>query len=334
MGRENSDTDVLLVGAGPVGLYGAYCSGFRGLRTMLVDGEKQVGGQISMLYPEKSVRDVAGVPEASGRELVARLHEQAMTYSPTVLLGQHVRQVDTADPDHLTVELSGSGPVRCRAVVLTAGIGSFTPRRLPAETTWSGEGIHYTVADPGAFRGRRVLVAGGGDSAVDWAHELAGIAGSVTLVHRRRTFRAHAANVAQLAGSGVDVRTECEVAELLGDGRVEAVRLTAPSGEEIVPADDVVVALGFLSELGPLASWGLELRGRAVAVDQQMRTSVPRIYAAGDLADYPGKVRLIAVGFGEVATAVGNAACAAGMAESLFPGHSTDLPAMEGRVRS
>ena len=181
------------------------------------------------------------------------------------------------------------------------------------------------MPDPELHRGRDVVVAGGGDSAVDWALALAPVAGSVTVVHRRKHFRAHAANLARLADTDVRVLTDCEVSELVGDGQLSAVRLRRrQSGEELVHADALVVALGFLSELGPLAEWGLELCGRAVAVDQRMRTSLPRVYAAGDLAEHDGKVRLIAVGFGEVATAVGNAAIDTGMAESLFPGHSTD----------
>lgn len=319
------DTDILIVGAGPVGLYGAYCAGFRGLRTVVVDQLDQVGGQVSVLYPEKSILDVGGVPEVSGRELVARLLAQASSFDPTFLLGRGVVGVATDDPERVTARLSDGTAVRCRAVVLTAGIGAFEPRRLPAESAWAGDGIHYFVPDPEVHRGRTVVVAGGGDSAVDWAHTLSPIADSVTLVHRRRQFRAHAANVARLADAGVDVRTDCEIAALLGEERLAGVRLrTGGDDDVVVPADDLIVALGFVSRLGPLATWGLALRGRSVAVDQRMRTSIDRIYAAGDLSDYDGKVRLISVGFGEVATAIGNAAIAAGMAESLFPGHSTE----------
>lgn len=325
MTTEFHETDLLIVGAGPVGLYGAYCSGFRGLRTVLVDGLDQVGGQVSVLYPEKAIADIAGIPEVSGRGLVAGLLEQAMTHSPTLLLGRRVLTVETDADDMLTAELSDGSRVRCRAVVLTAGIGTFSPRRLPAEAGWTGDGVRYSVPDPEAHRGRDVVVAGGGDSAVDWALALAPIARSVVLVHRRKQFRAHAANLARLAETGLRVLTDCEVTELVGDGRLTGVRLRTPSGDEVVRTDALVVALGFLSELGPLARWGLELRGRYIAVDQRMRTSMARVYAAGDLADHEGKVRLIAVGFGEVATAVGNAAIDAGMAESLFPGHSTDV---------
>lgn len=336
MNLQRYEADVLIVGAGPVGLYGAYCAGFRGLRTVVIDSRPQVGGQVSTLYPEKSILDVAGIPDVSGRDLVADLLRQAMTYSPTVLLGRNATTLDTSSPDRVVVRTADGCDIVCRAVVLTAGIGAFTPRRLPAEAAWDGAGVHYSVPDPEAHRGEDVVVAGGGDSAVDWAHALAPVARSVTLVHRRRGFRAHAANVARLADDGVRVVTDCEIAEILGNGGLRAVRLRTGDDESVAAADSLVVALGFLSELGPIATWGLELHGRSVVVDQKMRTSTERVYAAGDLADYEGKVRLIAVGFGEVANAVGNAAVDLGMSESLFPGHSTDLesPATAGRDRS
>ncbi|MER6000278.1 NAD(P)/FAD-dependent oxidoreductase [Nonomuraea angiospora] len=319
------ETDIAIIGAGPTGLYGAYCAGFRGLRTVLVDALPQVGGQISALYPEKEIRDVAGVPGVLGRSLVAALSAQAAAYDPVHLLGrQAVELRRDADPRPVVV-LSDGTAVRAGAVVLTSGIGTFTPRPLPAGEEWLGRGLTYFVPDPSAHAGHHVVVVGGGDSAVDWSLALAPLARSVTLVHRRAAFRAHAGGVAAARAAGVRIVVDSQVVGLSGAERVERAHLrTRGEADRTVPADSVIAALGFISDLGPLAGWGLSLRGRSVLVDQRMRTGLPRVYAAGDLAEYDGKVRLMSVGFGEVATAVNNAAVELDPELSLFPGHSTE----------
>ncbi|MGV9379466.1 NAD(P)/FAD-dependent oxidoreductase [Nonomuraea sp. NPDC003707] len=319
------ETDIAIIGAGPTGLYGAYCAGFRGLRTVLVDALPQVGGQISALYPEKEIRDVAGVPGVLGRSLVAALSAQAAAYDPVHLLGrQAVELRRDADPRPVVV-LSDGTAVRAGAVVLTSGIGTFTPRPLPAGEEWLGRGLTYFVPDPSAHAGHHVVVVGGGDSAVDWSLTLAPLARSVTLVHRRAAFRAHAGGVAAARAAGVRIVVDSQVIGLSGAERVERAHLrTRGEADRTVPADSVIAALGFISDLGPLAGWGLSLRGRSVLVDQRMRTGLPRVYAAGDLAEYDGKVRLMSVGFGEVATAVNNAAVELDPELSLFPGHSTE----------
>ncbi|MFI9837306.1 NAD(P)/FAD-dependent oxidoreductase [Nonomuraea sp. NPDC051941] len=319
------ETDIAIIGAGPTGLYGAYCAGFRGLRTVLVDALPQVGGQISALYPEKEIRDVAGVPGVLGRSLVAALSAQAAAYEPVHLLGrQAVELRRDADPRPVVV-LSDGTAVRAGAVVLTSGIGTFTPRPLPAGEEWLGRGLMYFVPDPSAHAGHHVVVVGGGDSAVDWSLALAPLARSVTLVHRRAAFRAHAGGVAAARAAGVRIVVDSQVVGLSGAERVERAHLrTRGEADRTVPADSVIAALGFISDLGPLAGWGLSLRGRSVLVDQRMRTGLPRVYAAGDLAEYDGKVRLMSVGFGEVATAVNNAAVELDPELSLFPGHSTE----------
>ncbi|MBE1583693.1 NAD(P)/FAD-dependent oxidoreductase [Nonomuraea angiospora] len=319
------ETDIAIIGAGPTGLYGAYCAGFRGLRTVLVDALPQVGGQISALYPEKEIRDVAGIPGVPGRSLVAALSAQAAAYDPVHLLGrQAVELRRDADPRPVVVLLDGTA-VRAGAVVLTSGIGTFTPRPLPAGEEWLGRGLTYFVPDPSAHAGHDVVVVGGGDSAVDWSLALAPLARSVTLVHRRAAFRAHAGGVAAARAAGVRIVVDSQVVGLSGAERVERAHLrTRGEADRAVPADSVIAALGFISDLGPLAGWGLSLRGRSVLVDQRMRTGLPRVYAAGDLAEYDGKVRLMSVGFGEVATAVNNAAVELDPELPLFPGHSTE----------
>ena len=316
-------TDILLVGAGPTGLYGAYCAGFRGLRTVVVDGLPQPGGQIAALYPEKQIRDVAGIPGLRGRDFVTSLLTQATSYEPTLLLGRQAVSLDYAD-GRPQVTLDDGQVVDAGAVVLTAGIGTFTPRPLPAGEEFLGRGLSYFVTDLAAHAGQDVVVVGGGDSAVDWALALRPVARSVTVVHRRTGFRAHAASVAELTGCGAEIITEAEVEALTGAESLRQAHIRVRGETRVLEVDSVIAALGFVSNLGPLASWGLTLNRRSIVVDSRMRTNLDRVYAAGDVTEYLGKVRLMSVGFGEVATAVNNAAVELDPELTLFPGHSTE----------
>ena len=320
-------TDVLIVGAGPTGLYGAYYAGFRGLTVTVVDVLPQPGGQVMALYPEKEIRDVAGIPAIRGRDFVAALVAQAAPFDPTYLLGRLAVALAYRD-DEPVVTLDDGTLVQARAVVLTAGIGVPTPRPLGCGEEWLGTGLSYFVLDPQAHADQDVVIVGGGDSALDWADALDPIARSVTVVHRRGVFRGHAATLARVRSGRARIHTDTQVVTLAGDlaaGRLAAVTLRAKSGaESVVAADHVIAALGFISELGPLRDWGLHLRARSVAVDRSMRTNLPRVYAAGDLTDYDGKVRLMSVGFGEAATALNHVAVDLDPELTLFPGHSTD----------
>ncbi|TCC28958.1 NAD(P)/FAD-dependent oxidoreductase [Kribbella speibonae] len=322
---QTVSTDVLIVGAGPTGLYGAYYAGFRGLTATVVDVLPQSGGQVMALYPEKQIRDVAAIPAIKGRDFVAALVEQAASYEPTYLLGRQALTLEHT-ADEAVVILDDGTVVRARAVVLTSGIGTPTPRPLECGQEWLGSGLSYFVTDPLQHAGQDVVIVGGGDSALDWADALEPIARSVTLVHRRKAFRGHAATLERVRSSSTRLHTDTQVVELTGDdGRLSKVTLRTTTGQEsVVAADQVIAALGFISDLGPLRDWGLELRGRSVAVDRAMRTNLPRVYAAGDLADYDGKVRLMSVGFGEVATAMNHVAVDLDPELALFPGHSTD----------
>lgn len=324
MGDSLVKVDILFIGAGPTGLFGAYCAGFRGLQAAVVDVLPEPGGQISALYPEKSVRDVAGIPSLAGRELVEALLTQARTFKPLLFLGQQATTLDRTDPDGLRVGLGDGTIVETGALVITGGIGSFRPRPLPAGEGWLGRGLSYYVTHHEEYLNRRVVIVGGGDSALDWANALAPLAESVTVVHRRNALRAHAASMAAALDAGVEFRFNAEVVRISGGDTVEKVFLAVADNDEVVAADAVIAALGFVSNLGPLAEWGLTLRNRSILVDQRMQTNLPRVYAAGDVTEYDGKVRLMAVGFGEVATAVNNAAVAMDPSLSLFPGHSTD----------
>lgn len=319
------EVDLLLVGAGPVGLYGAYYAGVRGLSVALVDSLQEPGGQITAMYPEKPIYDVAGFPAVRGRDLVDGLVAQAGQYDPVYLLGESA-ETCLRTAAGLAVGTTAGRTIRCGAVVITGGIGSFTPRPLPAGEALLDRGLTYFVPRLADYADADVVIVGGGDSACDWTLALQPIARSVTLVHRRKAFRAHAATVDAVQACGAEVLVDAEVSALLGGDAVDAVEVTVKGQPpRVLPAQRVVAALGFLADLGPLRDWGLELHdNRHVVVDSRMRSNLPRIYAAGDITDYDGKVRLISVGFGEVATAVNNAAVELDPEAQLFPGHSTD----------
>jgi thioredoxin reductase (NADPH) len=318
------EKDLLIVGAGPAGLFGAYYAGFRGMSVAVVDSLPELGGQVSALYPEKAILDVAGFPVVKGRVLVEQLVEQAATANPAYLLDRTATGL-SCDDDGVTMGLDDGTEVRSKVVIITAGIGKFTPRALPAGDGWEGRGLVFFVPSFEEYAGKDVVIVGGGDSAFDWAYSLQGIAGSITLVHRRDAFRAHQATVDAVLAGPTEVITNAEVTQLIGDAVVEKVEITRKDGEVLVrPAQGVVAALGFVADLSAMKDWGIELQKRHIAVDTAMRTNLPRVFAAGDITEYPGKVRLIAVGFGEVATAVNNAAVVIDPAAHVFPGHSSE----------
>jgi thioredoxin reductase (NADPH) len=324
------DVDILIVGAGPVGLFGAYYAGFRALRVAVMDSLPELGGQISAMYPEKQIYDIAGFPAVRGRDLVANLKAQADKFAPVYLTGQKAETLERL-PDaengapRLEITSDQGQVVRCGVVIVTGGIGSFTPRPLPAGSEFLGKGLSYFVPDLNALAGRDVVIVGGGDSAFDWALGLHEIAASVTLVHRREVFRAHAHTVEQVRKTAVRIITNAEIKSVDGTEVIESVAVDQNGEIQELPCNHLVAALGFTANLGPLLSWGIEIQDRRhILVDTRMATNERGIFAAGDITEYPGKVRLIVVGFGEVATAVNNAAVLLDPQAAVFPGHSTD----------
>jgi thioredoxin reductase len=321
---ENVDTDLLIIGAGPTGLFSAYYAGFRGMRVAVVDSLPELGGQITAMYPEKQILDVAGFPSVKGRELVEGLVEQAALSEPTYLL-ERTASTLTEDEDGVTVGLEDGTTVRAKVVLITAGIGKFSPRPLPAGDGWLGRGLEFFVPSFQPYVGKDVVIVGGGDSAFDWALHLEPVARSITLVHRRDAFRAHARTVeAVKASPKVDIVTKAEVSAIRGNGTVESIDITVDGELTTRPTQAVVAALGFIADLGPIQQWGIDVQKRHVVVDSSMRTNLSRVFAAGDITEYPGKVRLIAVGFGEAATAVNNAAVVIDPTAHVFPGHSSE----------
>jgi thioredoxin reductase len=280
------------------------------------------------MYPEKPIFDIAGMPTVRGRDLVENLLAQAAPYGPEYLLGHQA--TDLSYDDGRPVVRSAQGlAVRAGAVIVTGGIGTFTPRPLPAAREFDGRGLAYFVRRLADHRDQDVVIVGGGDSAFDWAASLAPIARSVVLVHRRDRFRAHAATVERVREAGVELLVNSAVTAAYGIDHLETVHVThlPDRTTRAMKAQALIAALGFTANLGPLVGWGLDLRSRRIAVGTDMATNLPRVYAAGDITDYPGKVRLISVGFGEAATAVNNAATVIDPQAELFPGHSTDGPA-------
>jgi thioredoxin reductase (NADPH) len=317
--------DLTIIGAGPAGLYAAYYAGFRALDTVVIDSLPEPGGQIAALYPEKAIFDVAGFPSVKGQELVDRLVEQAAPFTPNYLLNNRADTVEELPEGGFYITTHRGETITTKAVLITGGIGTFTPRPMPDATDFEGRGLVYFVRELDTMRDRDVLIVGGGDSAVDWALNLEGIAKSITLIHRRDRFRAHEASVEQLMNSTVRVMTNFELAKIEGADAVERAVVfdNRDDSRETLQVDRIIAALGFTSDLGPVKTWGLELDGRQIAVDTAMQTNIPGIFAAGDITEYPGKVRLISVGFGEAATAVNNAAVFIDPSARVFPGHSS-----------
>jgi ferredoxin/flavodoxin---NADP+ reductase len=317
--------DVLIIGAGPVGLFGAFYAGLRGLSTILLDSLPEAGGQVAAMYPEKDILDVAGFARVRGRDLVDGLMAQTEPYHPQFVLGEQAIELVTSD-DGVEITTDKGTRLTARAMLLTVGIGSFSPKPLPAAATWANGGVVHFVPQPAALSGHHVVIVGGGDSAVDWAHMLYPVAKSVRVVHRRDRFRAAPAMLERVRSMGIPFHVPAQVTRLIGDGKLTAVEITAGDGTVAeLEADTVVAALGFHADIGPLSDWGVELAGRHIVVDSTGATNLPHVYAAGDIVTYPGKVALLATGFGEVATAANNIAHLLDPSVTAFPGHTSEM---------
>ena len=323
---DRLDADLTIIGAGPAGLYAAYYAGFRGLRVALVDSLPEPGGQVAALYPEKMIYDVAGFPGVLGKDLISACVEQADQYDPQYLLGHRAEDLEPQDDGSFVIRTHKGAEVATKSVLVTGGIGTFTPRPLPGSEDFEGNGLVYFVPKLDVMRDKDVLIVGGGDSAFDWATNLEPLARSITLIHRRDRFRAHEDTIQKVMDSSVRVMTHTEVAAIHGGDAIESVEVfdNQTDEREVLKVQAIVAALGFKSDLGPLKSWDIEIDGRNVLVNTRMETNIPGVYAAGDITDYDGKVRLISVGFGEAATAVNNAATYIDPDARVFPGHSSN----------
>ncbi len=302
--------DVTIIGGGPVGLFGAALASLHGMKTKVIESLPQLGGQLYTLYPEKYVYDVAGFPAILAKDLASQLIDQALRYHPTICLNQTVNRLETL-ADGAYQLYTENETHETRTILITSGLGSFTPRKLPQPSAeaFVEHGLYYFVPPLAHFQDKRVLVIGGGDSALDWTLAIADTAAQVVLVHRRGEFRGQQSTVNQLqAHPRVTIRTFTECLEFRGQGTLEEVVLVdrQTHAEETLATEAAVAALGFLPDLGRLKEWGLTLQAGSIVVEGPMRTSRPGIYAAGDIAAYEGKEKLIATGFGEVGNALGH----------------------------
>lgn len=324
--------DITIIGAGPAGLFALFYAGMRGATAQVVDALSQPGGQLAALYPEKYIFDVAGFPKVLAKDLVASLSQQAAQFQQPVHLDQNVIGLEEADGIFTLVTETDRFP--SRSLVIAAGIGAFSPRRLPQACAepWYGKGIFDKVLEPKAFAGQQVVIIGGGDSAFDWAHQLEGVASGITLVHRSDRFRAHQATIdlvmASAAAGRTAVHTFHEIADVVAENdAIVALDLRDVKAKTTrrVPCDVVLPMLGYVSDMGILLEWGLTLQKDEIVVNQLMETGRPGIWAAGDVNTYPGKLKLIATGFGEAAIAVNQAVHWVHPEKKVNPGHSSNL---------
>ena len=329
--------DVNIIGAGPTGLFAAFYAGLRGMSVQIIDSLEEVGGQCAAMYPEKYIYDVIGYPKVLAKDFVAACLEQAMRANPTIRLREQVHALER-QPDGTFVLRTSQGVRRSRAVIVAAGVGAFEPTRLtaPGVVELEGKGVHYFAKRVEDFRDKKVVIVGGGDSAVDWAITLEPIAESVHLIHRSR-FRAHEATVDELLASTVQVHYPgYEVAEVRAgaNGRIASLTYRHQDGTTgELEVDELICAIGFKADPGPLRSWGFELKRNQIAVDiQTMQTSIPGVFAAGDIATYPAKFKLIATGAAEAVTAVNHALVYIDPGARLDGGHSTTI--MEKREKA
>jgi len=321
--------DVTIIGAGPTGLFGAFYAGMRTMRTKIIDALPEPGGQLTALYPEKIIFDAPGFPKVIAKDLVKLLMEQAVQWKPAVCLGERVMSL-AQDTDGVWILSTDKNTHYTRTIVVAAGVGAFAPNKLAVADVekYEGDSLFYFVKEKAAFKGKRLLIVGGGDSAVDWALNLHGVADAITLVHRRDEFRAHESSVTEMRALPIDILTPFEVKSVAGDGKIERVVIfnNQTKEETAIDVDAILVNVGFKADIGPIREWGLELdkKGRGIVVNYRMETNLPGVYAAGDIAAEEVKMNLIATGYGQAAMAVNVAKNFVDPKSSIFPGHSSE----------
>ena len=337
---EADRRDINIIGGGPTGLFAAFYAGMRGASVRIIDSLPELGGQLMALYPEKYIYDVGGFPQITGKDLAQNLIRQGTQFDPEVRLEEQVQELERDEDGFTLVTTAGRYP--SRTVLIAAGKGAFAPRVLecPGYEQLLGRGVSYHVRDPSEYRGKRILIVGGGDSAVDWALALKDETTELTLIHRREGFRAHAHSMRQLdeaveAGK-VRLLTHREMREIHGTDCVTGATIFDNRTDEDtrLEVDAVLSLIGFRPDLGPLAGWGLDLQRNTIRVTPTMATNLPGVFAAGDIATYEGKLELIATGFAEAAVAVNHAVHYIDPKARVNPGHSTNLKVFKDREES
>jgi len=315
------ETDAVIVGAGPVGLFQVFELGLLEIKAHVIDSLTSMGGQCVELYPDKPIYDIPAVPVCTGQELTDNLLKQIEPFEPTFHLGQEVSLVERREDGRFNLETSIGIRFITKTIFIAAGVGSFQPRTIKVDgiEQFGGSQLFYRVKDPARFHGRNLVICGGGDSALDWALNLAGKAESIVLLHRREEFRAAPASVAKMKELCANLEMQFLVGQVTGfeskDDTLSEIKVTGADGvTRRLPLDDLLVFFGLSPKLGPIADWGLEIERKQLKVDtEKFQTNVPGIFAVGDINTYPGKKKLILSGFHEAALA------AFGAAPYIFP---------------
>ncbi|MXZ44494.1 MAG: NAD(P)/FAD-dependent oxidoreductase [Gammaproteobacteria bacterium] len=302
-------TDSLIIGAGPCGLFQVFELGLQGIKAHVVDALPEIGGQCTALYPDKPIYDIPAIPVCNAEELVSRLREQIQPFDATFHLDQQVVQVTTIDAQTFRVETSKGTIFQTKSIVIAGGVGSFQamPLRAAGTELVSSDFLHYRITDKSIFAGQRLVILGGGDSALDWVLELVEVASSLTLIHRSEKFRAAVSSVERMrelvAADAMNFFVGNATNVVCDDGRLKEVHITTPEREIVVlPIDHLLVFFGLSPKLGPIADWGLEITKNQIETDtEKFETNIPGVYAVGDIATYPGKKKLILSGFHEAA---------------------------------
>ena len=325
--------DVTIIGGGPVGLFAAFYAGLRGMSVRIIDSLPELGGQLVALYPEKFVYDMPGFPAVLAKDLAKGMADQAVQFKPELVLGETAEHLEWTQDRWVVTTAQGT---RCptKTIIVSAGAGAFSPTKLGVEREdeFFGKGLSYGVKDKSGLAGKRVLVLGGGDSAFDWVLNLHGTASDIKLVHRRDVFKAHEETVRQVEQLGIEKLLFYGVKELHGDDCLSGVTLEHTQTKETtrLECDALVVNIGFKSSLGPIKDWGMEIEKNQIKVDSLYRTNLDGVFAVGDVATFEGKLKLIATGVGEAATAVCIAKTVIEPGAKLFPGHSSDMEMPKG----
>lgn len=301
------ETDVLIIGAGPCGLFTVFEAGLLKLRCHLIDALPQPGGQLTEIYPKKPIYDIPGYPSILAGELVDRLMEQIEPFKPGFTLGERAERLEQIEEKKYRLTTSRGTVIEAPVICIAGGLGCFEPRKPPIDNLerFEDKGVEYMIRDPEVYRGKRVVLAGGGDSALDWTIFLAEVAEEVTLIHRRKDFRGapdSVEKVHELAATGrIDLLTDSQAIGLNGNGKLTDVLIRhTQRGELVKPTDHFIPLFGLTPKLGPLADWGLAIDKNAIEVNTfDYSTNVPGVYAVGDINTYPGKLKLILCGFHE-----------------------------------
>ena len=320
--------DVTILGGGPVGLFASFYAGIRHMSVRIIDSLPELGGQLMALYPEKFIYDMPGFPKILAKDLALQLAEQGTQFNPEVVLG-HAANHLVNKGDYYEITLTDGTVWPTRTIIIAAGAGAFSPTKLGVENedNWIGKGLSYGVKSKADFADKHILVVGGGDSAFDWALNLHGIAKSIKILHRRDQFKAHEQTISQVQALEIPIVTWRSISQINGEIELSkvVVQHTQTKEFEEICCDAVIVNIGFKSSLGPISTWGLNVVKNQILVDHLYQTNLERVFAVGDVATFEGKIKLIATGVGEAATAVCIAKTLLDPTAKLFPGHSSDL---------